>query len=143
MPKPHGHTSHCDCDACRNVPVFEDEVARKIPQAEPADDPAITERARIVAMLLDQADLLPCEEDAVCWREAAEFVRADGSFQGVEDRDNLIEAAPALLAAVEVALPFLKHEASLAIPRDYREAMDAKVGQCIAAIKAARGTEKL
>lgn len=53
--------------------------------ARAAADGAIAERARIVAMLREEADNLPCPDDAGCWRTAARFIEAGGSWDRVDE----------------------------------------------------------
>ena len=58
----------------------------------------------------------------------------------VSDDDlNLILAAPDLLAALKIVLPFAEHELAMAIPKDYRKAMEERVEAAHAAISKAEG----
>lgn len=53
--------------------------------ARAALDGALAERIRIIAMLREEADNLPCPEDAQCWRAAGLFVEANGSWYQVDE----------------------------------------------------------
>lgn len=90
MPKPHGHTSHCDCDACRNVPVFEDDIGK------PTEGPfeVLPEGCSIVVSggsnNDDLAEFFYADESTVKTTRAQALANA-----------HLFKAAPMLLAALE------------------------------------------
>lgn len=58
---------------------------KNIALAHAANDGALAERTRIIAMLREEADNLPCSEDAGCWRTAARFIEAGGSWSRFDE----------------------------------------------------------
>lgn len=62
------------------------------------------ERERISGRLEEQAEVVPCEEDANVYRSAAMLVRADFSYDGAEEYEDALAAAERRLGQVEAAL---------------------------------------
>ncbi|WP_430438969.1 hypothetical protein [Shinella sp.] len=73
-----------DCHCCRVWRALDDLRAERAAGAKAIHDAVMAERARIVALLLEEAELTPCGEDAMVTRSNAFLIKADFSYEEAE-----------------------------------------------------------